>query len=118
MRDTVHVAETKCSLRRTAARLCLIHGSSEPTLHFLSRSRSNPSRHAVGQAVPVLYDPASRRSDQDASIDSFSETWLDPIVTGLAAGAFLIGGVGFMIVAWPRLTGPTRQRRGRAPKAH
>lgn len=84
---------------------------------FLNRSRSNPSRHAVGQAVPVLYDPTSERSDLDASIDSFSEGWLDPIATGLVAGVFLISGVGFLIAAWPRLTRPPRQRKRRGSSA-
>lgn len=83
---------------------------------FLSSSRSNPSRHAVGQAVTVLYDPTSERGDLDASIDSFSEGWLDPIATGLVAGVFLISGVGFLIVAWPRLTHSPRQRKRRTPR--
>lgn len=82
---------------------------------FLSKSRSNPSRHAVGQTVAVWYDPTSTRNDLDASIDSFSEDWLDPVSTGLAAGVFLISGVGILIVAWPRLTRPPRQRKRRAP---
>ena len=82
---------------------------------FLSKSRSNPSRHAVGQTVSVWYDPTSVRNDLDASIDSFSEDWLDPVSTGLAAGVFLISGVGILIVAWPRLTRPPRQRKRRVP---
>lgn len=61
----------------------------------------------------VLYDPTSRRADLDASIDSFSEGWLDPVSTGLAAGAFLLSGVGILIVAWSRLTQPPRQRKRR-----
>lgn len=80
---------------------------------FLSKVRSNPSRHAVGQAVQVLYDPTSGRSDLDASIDSFSGGWLDPISTGVAAGVFLTCGAGILIVAWPRLTRPPRQRKRR-----
>lgn len=80
---------------------------------FLSKSSINPSRYAVGQAVMVLYDPTSRRADLDASIDSFSEGWLDPVSTGLAAGAFLVSGVGILIVAWSRLTQPPRQRKRR-----
>jgi ABC-type antimicrobial peptide transport system permease subunit len=80
---------------------------------FLTKSSSNPSRYAVGQAVAVLYDPTSRRADLDASIDSFSEGWLNPVSTGLAAGAFLVSGVGLLIVAWPRLTQPPRQRKHR-----
>lgn len=85
---------------------------------FLSKNRSKPSRHAVGQTVPVLYDPASTRSDLDAAIDTFSEGWLDPIATGLAAAAFLICGVGILIVAWPRLSRPPRQRQRRPHRAY
>lgn len=80
---------------------------------FLTKSSTNPSRYAVEQAVAVLYDPTSGRTDLDASIDSFSESWLDPVSTGLAAGVFLVSGVGFLIVAWPRLARPPRQRKPR-----
>jgi len=80
---------------------------------FLTPNSSNPSRYAVGQTVAVLYDPTSRLTDLNASIDSFSEGWLDPISTGLAAGVFLVAGGGFLIVAWPRLTQPPRQRKTR-----
>jgi hypothetical protein len=84
---------------------------------FLTRSRTNPSRYAVGQIVAVRYDPASHTIDLDATVDSFSEGWLDPIVTGVTACAFMVCGIGFLIVAWPRLTRPLRRRR-RTPRSH
>lgn len=83
---------------------------------FLTKSRSNPSRYAVGQTVTVLYEPTSQAKDLNASIDSFSESWMDPIGSGLIAGGFLIGGLGFLIVAWPQLTRARRKRKRRQPK--
>jgi Protein of unknown function (DUF3592) len=81
---------------------------------FLNKSRSTPSRHAVGQAVSVWYDPASTRSNLDASIDSFAESMLFLALGGVTAGAFLISGVTFLTLAWPRLTRPLRRRKRRA----
>lgn len=80
---------------------------------FLTKSSTSPSRYAVGQAVAVLYDPTSMRNDLDASIDSFSEGWLDPVSTGLTASIFVVSGLGILIVAWPRLTRAPRQRKPR-----
>ena len=83
---------------------------------FLTRSRTNPSRYAIGQVLTVLYDPASQTNDLNATIDTFSESWMDPIASGLAAGAFLVGGTGFLIVAWPQLTQASRKRKRRVLK--
>ncbi len=62
-------------------------------IEFVSGVSSNPPSYAAGDAVDVLYDPMNPR---DASINSFVQVWLFPLllpVMGLAfaaAGAFLI----------------------------
>ena len=69
---------------------------------FRSANASNPPDYAVGEAVPVLYDPAA--PERDPRIESLSEVWTPVIV--LALMGLIFGGVGLAVVV-----GEVRRRR-------
>lgn len=78
---------------------------------FVSKVRSNPPRYATGEQVPVVYDPESKAHDLDATIDSFNEGWLGPVITGIIGTGFLAFGIPFLIAGWPQVVKRPRQRR-------
>lgn len=78
---------------------------------FVSKVSSNPPRHATGDRVTVLYDPESKAHDLDATIDSFNEGWLGPVITGIIGTGFLAFGIPFLIAGWPQVIKRPRQRR-------
>jgi len=67
---------------------------------FQSHVASQPPKYAVGDKVPLLYDPAK---PSRAKIDSFSDQWL---VTGLLGGFGLLFLLATIYALVFRLRGP------------
>lgn len=78
---------------------------------FVSKVSSNPPRHATGDRVTVLYAPESQAHDLDATIDSFNEGWLGPVITGIIGTGFLAFGIPFLIAGWPQVVKRAHKRR-------
>ena len=57
----------------------------------------NKSTYAVGQEVPVLYDAAN---PDDASIHTFKQMWLGPLICCL--GGMVQLGIGIVAHIWRR----------------
>jgi len=59
-------------------------------VRFQDRTGSNPPAYRVGETVEVLYDPARPEA---ATIASWTNLWLFPIILLAAGGLFVLSGV-------------------------
>lgn len=79
-------------------------------IDFTSSTGSNPPAYHQGDAVEVLYNPAS---PSDASINSFWQLWLAPVIcTGIGTVFFAFGLALTVLIAFL-----TRDRKPTAPYA-
>ena len=65
-------------------------------MQYTDNAGSKPPSHAVGQSVPVRYDPAD---ETDARIGTTGSTWLAPIITGSIGVALAVPGAVVLVVA-------------------
>jgi hypothetical protein len=70
------------------------------TRRFQSHVASNPPKYAIGDEVPMIFDPAKPNR---AKIDSFSDQWL---ATGLFGGFSLICFFAVIFALYTKLRAP------------
>jgi hypothetical protein len=68
-------------------------------IDFVSSTGSSPPSYSVNQPVTVLYDP---QQPYKASINSFGQLWVGPLVLGILGVVFTAPGIGFMV--WKRFS--------------
>ncbi|NLA18948.1 DUF3592 domain-containing protein [Burkholderia cepacia] len=75
----------------------LTHGARHPLIEFVTKSGERVSfpgsfvTMAFGDTVPVRYDPA--RPQASATVDTFTNMWLEPIISIAFTMAFLCAGL-------------------------
>ena len=78
-------------------------------VRFVGSTGSNPSSFNEGDAVDIVYNPVQ---PNDAKINSFTQLWFGPMVSGL------IGGLFFLLFGTLLLTFNRKQKRIQWLKAH